>query len=100
EHHHLASVVEERGVLITVRLQLNRSAAGPRLYKEREDDRLAPQRRQRHGLAEDSVAGDPSEREVGSHLTDFWTFFGLLLCLGLLSLRRTRAKQHQSRGNR
>ena len=41
DHDDLLSVVEERGVLITVRLHLDRSALGPRLGEEGEDDRLA-----------------------------------------------------------
>ena len=42
DHGDLAAVVKERGVLITVRLHLDRSAFGPRLVEEGEDDGLAP----------------------------------------------------------
>ena len=38
EDDDVPAIVEERGVLITVRLHLNRSAFGSRLIKEREDD--------------------------------------------------------------
>ena len=40
--NNIASVVEERGVLITVRLHLNSSALGPRLIEESEDNGRSP----------------------------------------------------------
>src|ERR1035437_7880706 len=67
---HSLAVVEDRGVLITVRLHLNRSAFCPRLWKEGEHDGLAAEIGEVDRLREEAVLGGALQREVRSHLTD------------------------------
>ena len=68
---HSLAVVENRGVLITVRLHLNRSAFCPRLWKEGKHDGLAAEIGEVDRLREEAVLGGALQREVGSHFTDF-----------------------------
>src|SRR5260221_278022 len=70
EDHDVASVVEELGVLITVRLHLNRSALCPRLEEECEDDGLAPIVREANRVAEDSIPRRTDDGEFGRHRAD------------------------------
>jgi hypothetical protein len=67
---HFLSVIEERGVLITVRLHLNRSAFGPGFREERQYHRLAPKLGELDRLLEQSVARRAGEREIGRHVAD------------------------------
>ena len=65
-----AAVVEERGVLITVRLHLDRSALGPRLIEEGEYDGLAAVVREMHRRLEQAVPRRPRQREIGRGRAD------------------------------
>src|SRR5690348_16819553 len=71
EHDHTTSVIEEPGVLITVRLHLDRSALGPRPVEEGEHDGLAAKIGEVDRLAEDAIARGAREGEVGCHRADF-----------------------------
>lgn len=71
-----ASVVEERGVLITVRLHLNRSAFRSRLIKEREDYGTATIVRKSDGRLEKPVLVGADEREIRSDVVDRGAGYG------------------------
>src|SRR5690242_13945917 len=71
EDDNLLSVVEERGVLITVRLHLDRSAFRPRLEEEREHYSLTPIVREANRVAQNAESSSACDREVRRHGADF-----------------------------
>src|SRR5205814_5848844 len=66
----VAAVVEERGVLITVRLHLDRSALGPRLEKKREDNSASAIIREPDWRFEQAVAVGAGQTEIGRQVVD------------------------------
>src|SRR6476661_2050730 len=70
DHGDVPAVVEERGVLITVRLHLNRSALCPCLVEEGDHHRLSTVVGEAHRVGEQPVPRRTAQREVGSDAAD------------------------------
>src|SRR5262249_46222182 len=65
DENHASAVLEERRVLITVRVHLDRSALGPGLIEEREYDRLSLEVGETDRVRQDAVARGAAQAEVG-----------------------------------
>jgi len=70
DENDVAATAEKTGVLITVRMHLNRSATRPHSEEKREHYRFAAIVAELHGVFENAVPCGSGQLEVGSHLTD------------------------------